>query len=188
MGDVRRDVERCKLLVGVLYSDAGQYEVALRRLELEFGPLDGRSEAFDFDFTDYYSAELGEGIKREWLTFEDLILPDQLVAAKLHTNRMEEWLAGQVSDGDGKRRVNLDPGYIGLGKLVLASTKDFAHRIYLREGIFAEITLRYSKGLDFVAASEWTYPDYQLPGALEFFNRARLRLKEQLKECHTTSG
>lgn len=143
-----------KLVIPVLYSDAEIYRAMLPGLTEAFGETDYRSEPFEFGFTDYYNEEMSVPIYRVFLSFSRLIRPEDLVEAKLATNRMENArLAG------GKRKVNLDPGYLELGKFVLATTKDQQHRLYIGKGIFEEITLFYrdKKWRDW----EWTYPDYR---------------------------
>ena len=142
-----------------------------------FGPIALESETFRFDrFTDYYAPSMGpELLKRIW-AFERLIDPERLAAVKVATNRLEEEYT-RIAETPG-RPLNLDPGYIDLGKLVLASTKDHAHRIYLQQGIFAELTLIYTKKQ--WQPLPWTYPDYQSKEYHEFFDRCRKVLRETL--------
>lgn len=139
-----------------------------------FGEIDFESAVFDFAQTDYYREELGPGLKRQFISFKKLILPERLSKIKNFTNKIERKLSGS-----GRRRVNIDPGYICLSKLVLASTKDYKHRIYLGGGIYAEITLIY-QGKTFVPW-ECTYPDYRSPEYISVFNRIRENLAQELK-------
>lgn len=143
-------------------------------LEEAFGAIDLRSERIPFDQTSYYQREMGDGLAREWVSLKQLIQRDAIADAKLKTNQIEERLARP----DGTRTVNLDPGYIVRPRLVLATTKDFAHRIYLAKGIYVEVTLIYREG-EFQPL-EWTYPDYRQPVALDFFTTVRTAYLAQL--------
>jgi hypothetical protein len=136
-------------------------------LEDAFGPIDLRSERISFDQTSYYQHEMGDELAREWVSFKQLIRQDAIADAKLTTSRLEK----RVARSDGSRTVNLDPGYVVPPRLVLATMKDFAHRIYLEKGIYAEVTLIYREG-EFQPL-EWTYPDYRQPVALNFFTTVR---------------
>ncbi len=159
------------LIVGMLSSgsDEDLFEMAETKLEKKFGPIDLASGAIPFNFTDYYKEEMGTDIRRKFISFERLIKPDRIAPIKVFTNRMEEdFSAMRLSAG---RPINLDPAYIGGGKLVLATTKDNAHRIFLEEGIYAEVALRYVGGR-FVPLP-WTYFDYKSKEYLEFFSRVR---------------
>lgn len=140
----------------------------------EFGPLYRKSEAFDFTETDYYESTMGSGLKKQFLTFERLIDPAELASVKCRTN---EWEAEYTALGrhDEPRPLNLDPGYVTLAKLVLASTKDHAHRIYLGAGIYAELTLQFRKSG--WQPCLWTYPDYRRDDFQEFFSRCREALR-----------
>lgn len=146
--------DRVKLVVPVLYSDRQRYLRALRALERKFGAVDHASGEFEFTFTGYYDDEMGKPITRVILSFRELVRPEELVRIKKVTNRIESSLAV-----GGKRKVNLDPGYLELGKFVLATTKDQQHRLYIGKGIYEEITLFYrdKQWMD----REWTYPDYR---------------------------
>ena len=151
---------------------------AKNRVSELFGPIALESDTFSFDrFTDYYAASMGAKLLKRIWAFENLIDPGQLAAIKVATNRLEEEYA--QSDKTTARPLNLDPGYIDLGKLVLASTKDHAHRIYLQQGIFAELTLIYTK--KHWQPLPWTYPDYQSKEYHEFFDRCRKYLGENRK-------
>lgn len=145
-------------------------------LRQHFGAIDMRSTPFTFTQTTYYNREMGAELERVYVTFDALINMAELIAMKHTTNRLEaEWSATS-----GDRRVNLDPGYLDLAKVVLASTKDHAHRIYLGAGIYAEITLRYSRKQ--FQAWDWTYPDYRLPITRTFFEQVREQYKRQLQQ------
>lgn len=138
-----------------------------------------QSAVFDFRETDYYRPTMGDGLRKTFLAMERLIDPAELVELKLRANDWEEEYA-QDAGLPEPRPLNLDPGYLTLGKLVLASTKDFAHRIYLGRGIFAEITLFYRRGR--WEHHEWTLPDYRRVDYQAFFSQARDLLHHRLRE------
>ena len=143
-----------KLIVGMLAARQEYFQRAEECLEGDFGPVDFRSPLLPFTHTDYYSREMGQGLHRKFIAFAQLIDPGGLAGAKHFTNQVEE----ELGEG-GPRRINLDPGYISPGKLVLATTKDREHRIYLGNGIYAEVTLRWRRQEGY-EPWEWTYPDY----------------------------
>jgi hypothetical protein len=142
----------------------------VRQLPRIFGTVDFLSDRLRFDFTAYYAAEMGEGLERQFVAFRRPIRPEQLVDIKLRTNRLEQ----RSFSARGKRQVNIDPGYLTLSKLVLATTKDHQHRVYLGRGIYAEVTLRFRAGT--FAPWDWTYPDYRTPAYIAIFNQLRARL------------
>jgi len=173
-----RPIRPARLIAGLIAVDDGALELPIEPLESEFGPVDLRSGVIPFDFTDYYEKEMGARLKRQLTSFERLIDPAALADAKLFTNGLEMKLAAESPDGP-KRRVNIDPGYLTEAKLVLASAKDFSHRIYLRDGIFAEVTLHFRKG-DW-HPWPWTFPDYATEPYRAFFREARARFREQIR-------
>ena len=144
----------------------------------QWGPVALESPAFEFGETDYYDATMGCGLRKVFWTFERLVDPGSVVDRKLQTNRWEQDYAAMGSHPE-PRPLNLDPGYLTLGKLVLASTKDFAHRVYLSKGIYAEVTLQYRHGA--WHHHEWTFADYRRPDYQEFFSQARNVLHRRLR-------
>jgi hypothetical protein len=139
-----------------------------------WGEVDYESERLPFDHTDYYTAEFGPGLVRRIWTFGPLIDPGQLAAIKIQTNALEQhWVV------DGQRQVNLDSGYVSPAKLVLATTKNHGHRIYLGEGIYAEVTLQYRNGA--FRPWPWTYPDYGTRHYCALFEEIRGRYLAQLR-------
>jgi hypothetical protein len=178
---------------------------AAQRASAAFGPVDLQSETFEFAETDYYEATMGSPLRKRFLAFERLIDPAQLVDIKLQTNQWEEDYArveasvarpesakGVLNSGNTPfaalrdvppvpRLINLDPGYLELGKLVLASTKDHAHRVYLGRGIYGEVTLQYRRDVGWQAAA-WTFPDYRRADYHAFFDRCREYLHQRLNE------
>lgn len=167
-----------KLICGMITADTGLFAQAETALTARFGVVDLRSDVLPFDFTTYYHKEIGSPLHRQFVAFERLIDPAILPDVKRWTNELEErWAI--VRDGQPHRRINLDPGYVTAAKLVLATTKDHAHRLYLRDGIFAEVTLTF-RGKSF-QSSDWTYPDYRTAEYIAFFNAVRATYVEQVK-------
>ena len=177
MGAIR-ETPPVKLLLPMFSGDRALFCVAEEAMVARFGPLDYASAPIPFTFTHYYDAEFGEALERRFLSFERLIDPAELAAIKVYTNDLEERL-GENKRGRLQRRINLDPGYLSLGKLVLATTKDHAHRIYLGQGIFAEVTLSYRGGR--FQAWPWTYPDYQSEAYRAVLREVRAIYAGQLK-------
>ncbi len=152
------------------------------RLEAEFGPIDLRDETFAFDpLTPYYASEFGQGLLKRILSVEPLVAPERLVDIKIRANELElEFAGAPAQDGSPRRQVNMDPGYLSLAKVVLATTKDRNHRLYVARGIFEEVTLCYQRVPATYTVNPWTYPDYRMPERLAFFNRLRQCYREQL--------
>jgi len=134
------------------------------------------SEPHPFDFTSYYEQEMGRGLMRAFVALSALIPQEALSEAKHVARRLEL----EHLDSSGGRRINLDPGLLCAEKLVLASTKNFTHRIYLEKGVFAELTLIFQKGG--FRPLPWTYPDYQADWAVEFWNSTRREYLKILRE------
>lgn len=167
------------LVLGALYREPSLWEQARLALEGRFGPLEEEMLKFPFDGTDYYDDEMGPGLTRLFCSFRDPVRQDTLADCKLWTEGLECELA--LAEGRGRRRrVNLDPGLLCLEKLVLASTKDFSHRICLRDGIFAEVSLLCRDGG--FQTLPWTYPDYRRGETLDFFNSLRLHWRRRLRK------
>lgn len=158
-----------KPVVSLFTGDASLFKEALSGLIGRLGPVDILSPILPFDQTDYYEKEFGKGLKRRLASFERLIGPDELVDVKIFTNGLERTFAA----GDGKRRINIDPGYMALEKFALASCKGFSHRIYIGRGVYAEVTLMYQESA-FVSLP-WTYPDYKDERMQALLRRIRKR-------------
>lgn len=169
MGSLRR-IEPVSPFVALLYGSESHYRPLRDRLTRFFGPLQLESPVYPFTYTEYYNASMGRDLKRRFLVFKRPGSPDTLADWKRATNDMEEELAAALR-GTHPRPVNIDPGYVTGAKLVLASTKDFAHRIYLRDGIFAEVTLYFQNG-DW-RSHAFTFPDFRSGDYNTFLNRAR---------------
>ncbi len=156
-----------KFFFGFIFSPDFNIEDAYNKLESVFdNEIDIKSEITDFSFTDYYNPEMGNGLKRQWASFKTLLDPEKLAAIKVETNNIESAYANNKN-----RIINIDPGYITPANVILASTKDFSHRIYLSKGIYAEVTTIYKK--EGFVKLPWTYPDYLCPQAVDFMLKAR---------------
>ncbi len=159
-----------KLLIAALFVEKKNLQNALDLLEKQFGAIDFTSEAFDFFAEHYYAAEMGRPIKRIFFSFAGLVDAADLATIKLSTNHIEEELAVA-----GKRTVNLDSGYLDFDKLVLASMKKNAQKIYVGKGVWADMNLMYAKGR--FTAFQWTFPDF----AQGIYDRSLLRIREIYK-------
>lgn len=162
-----------KLLCGLLLGKEVEEESLLKDLEAEFGGAERISPVHPFDYTTYYNAEMGDGIRRLYIIFKETVLGDNLSEIKLLTNRLES----ERKSATG-RSVNIDPGLLSINHVILATTKHAGHRIPLQNGIYAELTLHYSKGS--FRPMPWTYPDYRSELTLHFLNGARRELKDFL--------
>src|SRR5919108_5982664 len=165
-----REPQPAKYFVALLSS----HIELLARIEADliaiFGAIDQRSEIFPWHCSRFYEEEMGPGLLRRFVSFRPLASPERLVDVKLATQQLEEKYRSQTAQGLG-RRVNLDPGYLEAGKVVLASTKNASQRIYLRSGVFAEATLLYyDRGFH---GCSYTYQDYLWPETLSFLSSLR---------------
>ena len=164
-----------KLVVGVFAKDQSFFPAVADDLVREFGELDLVSCWIPFDFTRYYESEMGTPLFRRLMAFKQLIPQEDLAGIKWRTNSVEEkYMSGS------NRRVNIDPGYLLLERFVLATGKNFSHRIYLTRGIYADLTLIYQKGA--YQALPWTYPDYRQAAILDFLTNVRRKYASDLKQ------
>src|SRR5574344_1115047 len=181
MSEIKAEKE-VLLFIGIIYDEkivSKIFELE-KKLEDMFGKIFLKTESFNFDYTTYYNLEMGDILKKKFYAFENMILESKLAEIKVSTNDIEK----QFSENN-KQKINLDPGFVDLSKVVLASAKDFSHRIYIGKEIFAEITLMYSNSKkDKKLISEnveiekdslnykflpWTYPDFKSKNYLKFF-------------------
>ena len=169
------------LLIVAVFSRHGSARVwAEEELQRLYGPVRLAGLPFDFNQTRYYEPTMGAGLRKQFLAF-DLMPADGLAMVKQQTDELEARLAA-LQQYPEPRPLNLDPGVLSLGKFLLATTKDQSHRVYLRDGIFAEVTLRYqAKSFE---PWPWTYADYRQPAVLSFFNQARACYRELLERPH----
>ncbi len=165
-----------KPIVGILASDEGGLDAATNLLAARLGVVDLVSDVWPFDQTRYYRDQIGPQILRQFVSFERLIDPGALADLKLRTNELEMELAQRLG-GPFPRPVNLDPGIIEPSKLALASTKNYAHRIYIGKKMYAEVTLVFDKGA--WRPLPYTYPDYRQETYFDFFSRVRNKLLQQ---------
>jgi hypothetical protein len=172
MGRVRA-IELSLLFVGTLYSNQGIFNHSKGILEKNFGDILHASPSIPWDYSSYYKDELGWPLFRQFIFFKNLIDPGILADVKLKTNEIEDALSSE-----GKRHINLDPGYLTLSNIVLASTKNYAHRIYLGKGIYGEVTLIHKDGT--YTPHLFTYRDYQDKTSIDIFMNAREMLKKML--------
>ena len=174
MGSVRPPAQ-VKLFCALLVAQAISLNEVETVLEQTYGTIVLRTAPLPFTHTTYYAREMGPYLTRLYVAFDPLISIAALATVKHTTNRLE----AMWSTAQGQRRVNVDPGYLDLAKVVLASTKDHSHRLYIGDGIFAEVTLRYRQHT--FQPWEWTYPDYRVTATLAFFQQLRERYKAQLR-------
>ncbi|MEN6439247.1 MAG: DUF4416 family protein [Syntrophobacter sp.] len=167
-----REPMPAKLVIRFLFSDSAVQAEVLRRLESLFGPMDYLSAPGPFPYTNYYDREMGKDLRRQTAAYAELIAPIALADAKLRTNELEKDFLHE-----GGRRVNIDPGILSEERFVLATGKNFTHRIYLREGIYADLTLMFQKGA--YRSLPWTYPDYREPEFIHLLGVLRKKLRFQ---------
>jgi len=199
---------RAKLIAALMSSDERRINEALSLLEPTFGSVELRSGVFAFTYSDYYRAEMGEGLIKMFCSFAKLIEPGEIVDVKLRAIECEKNLlqashntrestdraprSSQENAGQSPtdpqytarqrplgRIVNIDPGYVNAAKLVLATTKDCSHRIYIGSGIYGDVELIYKCGS--FGCLDWTYLDYRTSQAIDFFNEVRSAYLAQLK-------
>jgi len=169
-----RSPEPARLVISCFTRDKEVLVDVARKLSEAFGSLDIVSPWLPFEHTDYYAPEMGSPLFRRFMTFRELIQQDALADIKLFTNDLESQYSTQ-----GKRLVNIDPGYLLAERFVLATGKNYTHRIYLREGIYADLTLIYQKGL--FRPMDWTYPDYAGEPIIRFLRCVRERYLYQVR-------
>ncbi|MBM3253211.1 MAG: DUF4416 family protein [Candidatus Omnitrophica bacterium] len=160
---------KVNLIIGIIANKENLFGNIKKYLVRKFGEIDFESHVIDFNFTTYYEGEMGKNLKRRFLSFKNLIAPQELSDIKLYTNKLEERFSR--SKNKPSRNINLDPGYVTSAKLVLVTAKDYFHRIYLNRGIFAEITLFFKEGS--FQPFNWTYPDYKTKEYIDIFNQIR---------------
>jgi hypothetical protein len=160
--------------IGTLYRSERYFSEAREKLKDSFGEIAFESPSMPWDYSEYYKEELGRPLRRTFIFFRDMINPEALAGIKLLTNDLEL----QLSSG-GKRNINLDPGYLTPYHVVLASTKNYAHRIYLGKGIYAEVTLIHRDGR--YCSHLFTYRDYASDEYIQLFERARSLLRDRMQ-------
>ena len=170
-----RTEKKVKLVTSLFSREEELIANVVARLETYFGPTDWISKLFPFNRTQYYAKEMGWPLYRRFASFSNLISPDSIVEIKLTTNKIEnEHLLNK------KRLINIDPGYVSLERLVLATGKNYTHRIYLTKGIYADLTLVFHAGT--FNPLVWTYPDYADEEVIGWFNVVRDNYLKHLRE------
>jgi len=186
MGTIRPPL-LVKLFFGMLSPDPSLFDICAEILCREYGPVDLASEVLPWENTEYYRDEMGDRIVRKFIFLERLIDPKELPRIKTFTIGVENRFAVQKGT-ILQRRINLDPGYLTEAKVVLSTTKDFAHRIYIGDSIYAEVTLRYSNSSRRFVPFEHTYPDYRTDAYATLFSTARENLRSALKRNGAAAG
>ncbi len=167
--------DKAKLVVGCIMNDKALIETLFPLLEDTFGPVDMISRWLDFVYTNYYYEEMGMPLFRKVFTFKRLIEQDELALIKEKTNKIETKFMT-----DEKRSVNIDPGYLVSSRFILATGKEYSHRIYIGHKMYADLTLMYSKKEGFKTL-EWTYPDYASQSMMSFLSKVRDKYLLDLK-------
>lgn len=169
-----KDPEAARLILSVIYPEGAEIPAAWKAIEKAWGPLDFLSTVRSFDYTSYYEKEMGRPLYRRWAAFRTLVAQDRLVEVKWQALAMErQW------SREGKRSLNLDPGLITAERLVLATGKNYSHRLYLGQGIFGDLTLVFRKGT--FQPLPWTFPDYKEEDSIWMFNKIRERYLKELQ-------
>lgn len=171
---IPREPKPAKLVMSCFTKDKKVLGEVARKLFESFGPPDVISPWLAFEQTDYYKPEMGAPLFRRLMAYPKLMAQEALTDVKLVTNELEDKFAVK-----GKRLVNIDPGYLLSERFVLATGKNYTHRIYLREGIYADLTLIYHKGG--FRSLDWTYPDYASEAIINFLESVRDRYRYQLR-------
>jgi hypothetical protein len=166
MGEIKKPQD-VKLFAAIMFREDFDLRTAVDTLTSSYGGIESSFGPIDFSWSNYYEDEMGRSLLKYYAIFEGFIDRSALPSIKIAANKLEERFAGD----DGRRAVNIDPGYLAVDKFVLASTKDFFHRLYLGDGIFGEVTLHYRKGR--FCHFSWTYTDYQDTKFLKFLETAR---------------
>jgi len=164
-----------QFFTSIIFSDSGILSEVEASLSALVGAVGERTAFMPFSQSDYYALEMGPDLTRCFFLFEPLFDRERLAGIKRATNAVE-----QKFSTDGRRMANIDPGYLALEHMVLATTKGYAHKVYLGQGIFADLTLIYANGT--YRALPWTYPDYGSNELIPLFNGWRERYK-RLSRC-----
>lgn len=177
-----KPAEAVKLIVSLFSGEGGTLAEAVRALAERYGQIDFISAPLPFAYTEYYGKEFGSSLIRRIVAFQPLIAPESLPDIKLWTNGLE----GRLSSDKGSRIVNIDPGYLARAHLILATGKGYGHRPYLRDGIYADLTLIYRNKA--FQPLPWTYPDYAGGEIIGLLTRIRERYILQLKAAAKGNG
>ncbi len=169
-----RQAEAVKLVMSVISAEDEVFRDAMQILAAHFGRTDFISVRMRFDYTNYYEKEMGKFLIRRMVSFDEHVSPESLPDIKLLTNRVEDQYSSE-----GQRKINIDPGYMSAAHLILATGKGYAHRPYLRDGIYADLALIFTDGA--FRALPWTYPDYAGQEVMTLLYKIRSKYLEALK-------
>jgi len=169
-----KEADDAKLISSLFSSQLNLIDQVILEMEGLFGPTDWISPGLFFDRTQYYKKEMGWPLHRRFISFKNLVRPEDVVEIKCKTNVLEE----KYSES-GRRKINIDPGYVALERMILATGKNYTHRIYLSKGIYADLTLIFQRGS--FSPLAWTYKDYRDPVIIGYFNDVRERYKRQIR-------
>ncbi len=172
---IPQNEKKVKMISSLFSREEEFIENVIIQMEAFFGPTDWISKKFIFDRTRYYEKEMGWPLYRRFISFSKLISSNSIADIKLTTNKIEN-----EHRFDKKRRINIDPGYISLERLVLATGKNYSHRIYLKKGIYLDLTLVFHAGT--FNPLVWTYPDYKDEETIGCFNMIRNNYLQHLRE------
>lgn len=170
-----REPRPAKLFFSFIHSPDAPYEECIDKLRDKLGEIDFMSESLPFERTSYYEEEMGSALSRKIFTFKNLIKRDELPDIKVYAVELEK-----LYSTDGKRKINIDPGYIAPEHLILSTGKGYYHRSYIGKGVYADLTLVY-QGKDFRTV-EWTYPDYGSDSMRKLFKELREKYMHQLSK------
>ncbi len=166
-----------KLICGLIASDIKVFQEAEKSLLKTYGKADYTSSFLEFNLTDYYEKQMGRNLKRQFISFANLYSPENLSKIKIHTNKLEEQIKEEFNSNC--RVLNIDPGYLTTSALIMATAKNFSHRIPLKDGIYAHLELLF--GRKKVNTLSWTYPDYRSEEYQKVFSKVRKIYLKQLQ-------
>jgi hypothetical protein len=169
-----------KPLCGLIASSDEAFRAAEEGMVGLLGPVEARSPRFVFDATDYYARDMGPGLARVFLSFRRLMRPERLAGLKLAANALEASIGRSLGPA-AVRAVNIEPGYLTKAALIMATTKDFSHRVPLADGIYGHLELLFSRSG--VRLLDWTYPDFRQSGYQAFLLDVRRSYLAELKEA-----
>ncbi len=165
-----KEPSSCKFILGVLRHSSVDYPTILKKITESFGVIQTKTEEFVFG-SEYYKPEMGEGLKKSFLSFEGVVPRSILPERKIASVKLEDFFAKP----DGSRLVNLDPMILSLENVIIATSKNFSHRVYLGQGVFGDLALiRKREGFE---SLPWTYADYL--ENLSFFESVREMFKRE---------
>jgi len=164
--------------MGVMAGEPEIFSVTQEELVNLWGPIDLESDVFPFTYTDYYSKQMGgASLMRKFISFNTLIAPETLSEIKMTTNQIEEKMKTKLQSPH--RIVNIDPGLINDSSLIMATVKDFAHRVPLQQGIYGHLEFLFGKKE--IRILGWTYPDFRKKTYHPFFLKVRKKYLDQIK-------